>query len=68
MKNLFLIAFILCFLTIFYLIYQNGDAPMDILLSNRIGGLTLLGVILAIASFVSPEDYQPSDILDDNFN
>lgn len=50
------------------MIYQNGNVPMDILLSNRIGGLTLLGVVLAIASVVSPEDYQPSDILDDNFN
>jgi hypothetical protein len=67
MKNLFLLAFILCFLTIFYLICQNSNAPMDILLSNRIGGLTLLGTVSAIASVVTPKDYQESDILDDNF-
>lgn len=68
MKNLFLIAVVICALIAFYLIYQNGDIPVGVVLSNRLFVLTLLCVSFGILHFVSPEDYQPSDILDDNFN
>jgi hypothetical protein len=67
MKNLFLTAFFVCALIGLYLIYQNGDAPIGVTFSNRMGVLTLLSVSFGILHFVTPEDYQESDILDDNF-
>ena len=50
------------------MIYQNGDIPVGVVLSNRLFVLTLLCVSFGILHLVTPEDYQTSDILDDNFN